>query len=339
MRLAIALPPVTANESAGLATLLADTHVMASVNLTCTTCTSLNPCARCRSIGRALRAAGHVVTQSSRYDALRAAAVGTYGFDACVVPVAADEHSIVDAAGALFNRVRVALVAEPGFRSASLPNNFKVIEEHDWSRSGFPVDWIAVAESSPRDLEETQTLEVLSVPPHDLDSARRRLKLVARQAQREIGAAGFPEEARLDLLATLEDEIAWAKMSGTCFGIVLVHIARKRTGRATTVSLDELLAFFRQRLIPVVRAGDVIAQGTDSLLVIVVEATPEQMTLAAGRIKKAVRRSMKDASKEKTLVASLGRITLGTAAFPTHGTTRAALLARATASAESIARE
>ena len=76
-----------------------------------------------------------------------------------------------------------------------------------------------------------------------------------------------------------------------------------------------------------------------SLLVIVVEATPEQMTLAAGRIKKAVRRSMKDASKEKTLVASLGRITLGTAAFPTHGTTRAALLARATASAESIARE
>ena len=320
--------------------MLADTHVMASVNLTCTTCTSLNPCARCRSIGRAIRAAGHVVTQSSRYDALRAAAVGTYGFDACVVPVAGHEHSVVDAAGALLSRVRVALVAEPGaFTPASLPNNLKVIEEHDWSRDGFPVDWISAVESSPRDVDDTQTFEELSVPPTDLDSARRRLKLIARQAQREIGAAGFPEEARLDLLASLEDEIAWAKMSGTSFGIVLVHIARKKTSRAATASLDEVLSFFRARIIPIVRAGDAIARGTDSLLVIVAEATDDEMTVAGSRIKKAVRKSLKDASKEKALSATLGRITLGTAAFPTHGTTRAALLARATAAAESIARE
>ena len=334
------MPPVIASEPAGLATLLADTHVMASVNLTCTTCTSLNPCARCRSIARALRAAGHVVTQSSRYDALRAAALGSYGFDACVVPVARHEHSVVDAAGALLSRARVALVAEPGaFTRASLPNNFAVIEEHDWPRNGFPVDWISATDSSSRDVEDTQTFEELSVPPTDLDSARRRLKLVARQAQREIGAAGFPDEAKLDLLAALEDEIAWAKMSGTGFGIVLVHIAKRKTGRAPTASLDQVLSFLRQRIAPVVRAGDALAQGTDSILVIVAEAAPDQMAVAASRIRKAVRKWLKDASKEKALSASLGRITLGAAAFPTHGTTRAALLARATASAEAIERE
>jgi len=334
------LPPVFADESAGLATLLADTHVMASVNLTCTTCTSRNLCVRCRSIGRTLRAAGHVITQSSRYDALRAAAVGTYAFDACIVPVAGHEHSVVDAAGVLLSRVRVALVSEPGALSpTSLPSNFKVIEEDDWWRNGFPVDWISAVEASPRDVEDTQTFEELSVPPSDLDSARRRLKLVARQAQREIGAAGFPEDARLDLLATLEDEIAWAKMSGTCFGTVLVHISRKRSVRAATSSFDEVLSFFRQRIIPVIRASDATAQGTDSLLVIVAEATGDEMMVAANRIKKAVRRSLKDASKEKALSASLGRVTLGAAAFPTHGTTRAALLARATASAEPITRE
>ena len=327
-------------ESAGLATLLADTCVMASVNLTCTTCTSLEPCGRCRSIARALRAAGNVVTQSSRYDALRAAAVGTYGFDACVLPVARHEHSIVDAAGALLSRVRVALVVEPGaFTQTSLPNNFQIVEEHNWSGNGFPVDWIATAKPSQHDVEDTRTFEELSVPPTDIDSARRRLKLVARQAQREIGAAGFPDEPRLDLLATLEDEIAWAKMSGTSFGIVLVHIARKKNGHPSSANPDDVLSFFRQRIAPLVRAGDVVAQGTDSLLVVVAEATPEQIAVAASRIKKAMRRWLKDAAKEKALSASLGRITLGAAAFPTHGTTRAALLARATASAEHVARD
>jgi GGDEF domain-containing protein len=312
---------------------------MASVNLTCTTCTSHDSCARCRSIVRALRAAGHVVTQSSRYDALRAATVGTYGFDACVLPVARHEHSIVDAAGALLNRVRVALVVDRGaFTKASLPTNFEVIEEHDWHRNGFPVDWIAAAEPRDGDIEETRTFEELSVPPADLDSARRRLKLVARKAQREIGAAGFPE-SRLDLLATLEDEISWAKMSGTSFGIVLVHIARKKNGRAPSASPDDALSFLRQRIAPFVRAGDVIAQGSDSLLVIIAEAALEQITVAAGRIRKAMRRWLKVATKEKAHSAPLGRITLGAAVFPVHGTTRAALLARATASAQPITRE
>ena len=314
--------------------------LMASVNLTCTTCTSLNPCARCRSITRTLRTAGHTITQSTRYDALRAAAVGTYGFDACVLPVARGERSVIDAAGALLRSVRVALVVEPGScATASLPNNFALIEEREWPRNGFPLEWITANEPPERDIEDTQTLEELLVPPSDLDSARRRLKLVARRAQREIGAAGFPEETRLDLLATLEDEIAWAKMSGTSFGIVLIHVARKKNGRAAAASLDEVLSFFRQRLGTVVRAGDAIAQGTDSVLVILAEATPDEMAVAAGRIKKAVRTTLKDATKNKTLSASLGRITLGAAAFPAHGTTRAALLARATASADSIARE
>jgi GGDEF domain-containing protein len=312
---------------------------MASVNLTCTSCTAADPCERCRSISRALRSAGHAITQSSRYDALRAATVGTYGFDACVLTVTRHERSIVDAAGALLGRARVALVVEPGaLAQTTIPKGFAVIEVNDWQRQPFPIDWISAAIVAQPDLEETRSFEEITVPPADIDSARRRLKLVAQRAQRDLGAAGFPQEARLDLLATLEDEVAWAKMSGGCFGLVLVHFAKKDAHRSSAAGTDELLAFFRRHIEPVVRASDVIAQGSDSLLVLVAEAAPDQTDVAASRIKKALRRALKEAERDKALTAALGRVTLGEAVYPSHGTTRAALLARATAAATTVAR-
>jgi GGDEF domain-containing protein len=310
---------------------------MASVNLTCTVCSAAAPCDRCAAVAKALRAAGHSITQSSRYDALRAAAVGTYGFDACVLPVARHEPAVIDAASALFGRTRVALVVEPGAPGpGELPEAFTVIEAADWHGLAFPTDWIAsTVATTPETDDDTRVLAELSVPATDVDLARRRLKGVARRVQRELGAAGFPEDAKLDLLATLEDEIAWAKMSGVCFGLVLVHVAKK-DGPSQAARVDRLLGSLRRQVSGVVRASDIVTQGSDSVAVIVAEAAADQTAVATSRIKKAVRRAFKDAAVRGEASSAVGRVTLGTAVYPTHGTTRAALLARAAAAATQV---
>ena len=59
-----------------------------------------------------LERAGYHVEHSTRYQALRAAASGTYGFDACIVPVGAEERAVVDAAVSLLGDRRLALVVE-----------------------------------------------------------------------------------------------------------------------------------------------------------------------------------------------------------------------------------
>ncbi|MDQ6767546.1 MAG: hypothetical protein M3Z41_07025 [Candidatus Eremiobacteraeota bacterium] len=309
---------------------------MASVNLTCPACDPADPCQRCRSIARALRAAGHSITQSSRYDALRAATVGAYGFDACVLPIANDERAIVDGAAVVLSRARVALVLEPGaLAQLFIPKDFVVVESVDWQHHPFPTQWVSNVVAAPQ-ADDTRVFEELSVPPAtDVDAARRRLKGVARRAQRDVAAAGFPGEGRLDLLATLEDEIAWAKMSGSCFGLVLVHVRRK-AGSTKAEHSERSLAVVRQHIEPVVRSSDVISQGSDSLLVIVGEAALDQTDTATSRIKKAIRKALKTAEDEKRMAQEVGRVTLGTAVYPTHGTTRAALLARATASGSTV---
>jgi len=306
---------------------------MASVNLTCSVCSADHPCDRCAACTRALRAAGHCITQSSRYDALRAAAVGTYGFDACVLPVARHEPALIDAASALLARTRVALLVEPGAPGvAALPEAFTVIETADWHGLTFPTDWVASTAATPPEPDhDTRVFAELSVPAADdtdVELARRRLKGMARRVQRELGAAGFPEDAKLDLLATLEDEIAWAKMSGVCFGLVLIHVAKK-DGSSKADGMERLLGALGQHVERVVRASDIVTQGSDSVAVIVAEAAADQTGVATSRIKKAVRKALKEAA---VLSSTVGRVTLGIAVYPTHGTTRAALLARAAAS-------
>ena len=306
---------------------------MASVNLTCTTCTADAPCERCRSITRALRSGGHAVTHSSRYEALRAAALGTYGFDACVLVVAPHEPSIVDAAQALLGSARVGLVVESGaLGQPRLPQNFSIIDAAEVARNTFPTAWVEGAHAPP-DQNETHSFTAPEAPQADLHSARYRLRAVARRAQRDLAAAGFAGEPRLDLLATLEDEIAWAKMSGACFGLVLVHVSREDDGAPAAV--EQLLSDVRQHVEQIIRASDVVAQGSDSIMVVLAEAAAEETLVAAGRIKKAVRKAHKASASEHGSQAAR-RLALGIAVYPTHGTTRTALLARATASAASL---
>jgi hypothetical protein len=313
---------------------------MALVNLTCASCDANEPCASCRSIAKALRAAGHSITQSSRYDALRAATVGTYGFEACILPIAPHERAIVDAARQVLDRARVALLVEPGGGSQmSIPSEFTVIESSDWRQRPFPTNWIA-APKSPRfgddstaESDETRLLGGLAIPADQLEPASRRLKGITARIRRDISAAGFPEGPRLDLLAALEDEIAWSKMSGSCFGLVLVVAPGKSSAPRDS---ERALAALKESICATARASDIISQGSDSLLVILAEAALEQTDVVAGRIKKAVRKAVRAAAGDELIAPALRHVRLGTSVYPTHGTTRAALLARATASAEPV---
>ena len=301
---------------------------MASVNLTCTLCGARSQCERCRSITRELRAAGHTVTPSSRYDALRMATVGAYGFDACILPIQPDEPSIIDAAVALLSRTKVGVVIDPALIGGrSLPVTFRVIDVAHVGRGAFPVDWIVTPVPIAADPHPTRQLEIHPPAQADVQTAHRRLKTVARRAQRELGAAGFAGEARLDLLAALEDEIAWAAASGSSFGLVLLHTTH--AGNATAADMEASLAQLRAQLARIIRSQDLVAQGTDSLLVIVSDAGPDDASVAATRVKKSLRRAQKDA--KNATVSS--RLSVGSAAYPAHGTTRAALLAHAMASA------
>jgi hypothetical protein len=277
------------------------------------------------------------VTPSSRYDALRAATVGAYGFDACVLAVLHNEPSIIDAAAALLARIRVGLITNPAFiGNRTLPSSFCVIDAALIGHAPFPTDWITRVPAALVDPHITQHVEIPAAMHADAHTAQRRLKGLARRAQRELGAVGFPGEPRLDLLAALEDEIAWASASDTGFGIVLIHVGHR--DNAPPAEIEKVLNHFETCLRGVVRSADTIAQGTDSLMALITEATPEGTSLVANRAKKAVRAAQKDAGRDKRLARFFDRITLGFAAYPSHGTTRASLLARATAAAISIER-
>lgn len=313
---------------------------MASVNLTCTNCTADSPCASCRAIARALRSAGHSVTRTSRYDTLRAATVGTYGFDACILQLAAHETPILDSATSLLARTRAAFVVEPGaLEHVKAPPGFTIIPAADWQNESFPTEWIAkplpndLTEAASED-EQTTQVEPRLLPLEQFGSARRRLKSLAARAQRELGAAGFGDDLRLDPLAVLEDEISWASASASAFGLVMIVVPRKSA--VASLHVESALAGLRELARTVVRSGDAIAQGSDSLLVILPEADEKQTALVATRLANKIRRARKGAASQKTLARAYRRVTVGTSVFPTHGLTRETLLARAAASAKPL---
>jgi hypothetical protein len=164
---------------------------MASVNLTCVDCGPARPCVSCRAIAKALRTAGHVVTQTSRYDALRAATVGRYGFDACVLPLGKQERSVLDAARSLLSKTRVGIIAlADSFREGDVPQGFTVIAAADWQTQPFPTEWIdgtsAVSSAVDQESDSTRLEPALQASAADIGVAKRRLKSLATRAQREL---------------------------------------------------------------------------------------------------------------------------------------------------------
>lgn len=310
---------------------------MASVNLTCVDCAPARPCLSCRAIGRTLRAAGHAVTQTSRYDALRAAMVGRYGFDACILPVGDQERSVVDASASLLAKTRVGIVAHPGMlESAGIPSGFTVIPVMDWQQHPFPTEWISAPRATPANPTEDDSTRVVRTPAETFEHAgvaKRRLKSLAARAQRELGSAGFSDD-RLDPLAALEDEIAWAAASASGFGLVLAIVPAK--SHSQPAGIERALTGLREIAKTVVRTSDAIAQGRESLLLIVSEAQEPDIAAVATRFAHHIRRAVKDSKTEKQLARAFRHVTIGVSAYPTHGISRETLLARATAAAKPV---
>lgn len=280
------------------------------------------------------------MTQTSRYDALRAAALGNYGFEAVILPVTIHEASIVDAAKELLARKRVALVVERDAPpQTSLPPGFFSITAADWAHHTFPTEWLETdaVSARPEPLappsadSETRVRPMPPIEAETMEVAQRRLRGLTTEARRRIGAAGFAD-ARLDAVATLEDEIAWASASASSFGLVLVILPAK-PARPSTVA-ERVLIALRQFLERAVRSSDAIAQGTDSILIVVSEADQAQTELVETRVKRALAKALKAAGRDRSLARAYKQMTVGMSVYPNDGQTRETLLARATATAK-----
>lgn len=309
-----------------------------TVNITCTTCDGRELCSPCRTAARVFAAAGHRVEHSSRYAALRAAAAGAYGFDACVVPVAAQERSIVDAATALLGDRRLAFVADDPAKIAAEAAGATVLRRAAFDSGAFDVTWLSKTLAMPAHQRIDEPVTV-AMPRAQLDvtddrrHATRRLKHVADVSRAAIATAGLAAAPRLDLLAVLDDEIAWARASDGIFGICLVHLpglSALRTGESP-VEADVRIADAAKTIAAAVRSSDIVSGRGDDFVVVLADAEDAGAKLAVDRIIAAIGESaIRLRPKAKTRARGFAAWGVGHAAFPTDGTSRESLLARAT---------
>lgn len=316
-----------------------------TVNITCSTCDGRDLCASCRSAARRFVAAGHRVEHSARYAALRAAAAGAYGFDACIVPVGPGERAIVDAAASLFADRRLAFVADdPASFATAAPPAVTVLTRTAFDAGAFDLGWLSstpAREPQPRD-DEPATV-AMPRPAVDFAEERRRatqrLKRVADASRAAVATAGLPATPRLDLLAVLDDEIAWAKASDGAFALCLVHLpslSALRQGESPA-DADERIVAAQAIVAAALRSSDVISGRGDDFVAVLADADGRGARLAADRIIAAVAASaLRPRAKGKARTRGFSAWGVGVAAFPGDGTTRESLLARATATLEQI---
>src|SRR5579864_5516049 len=185
-----------------------------TVNITCHVCDGRRLCEACRAAGRTLSSAGYRVEHSTRYAALRAAASGTYGFEACVVPVGPGERALADAAVALFSGRRLSIIADdPSMIGPQTAAAASVVPRSQYATGKIDLDWLTRTAPPGPSAEPT----TVAMPRTDTEAfvadrkiATRRLKRIADEARTSIAKAGLAEVPTLELFSVLEDEIAWA---------------------------------------------------------------------------------------------------------------------------------
>lgn len=329
-----------------------------TVNITCSDCDGRRLCEACRNAARSLTAAGYLVEHSTRYAALRAAASGTYGFEACVMPVAAHEHAIVEAAMILLRGKRLAFIRDDTSGSlGGFPQAGTVLERQRYAAGDLPLHWLTapllalITASSTASLstlapgaqiktsDETATLYG-GAPLQVADGIRatRRLKRLADSARATVARAGLESAPRLDMVAVLEDEVAWARASGVGFGMVLVHLpglAAAKPGEDMDRA-ESRLSSAAEIVSRAVRSSDVVAGHGDDFLVLLAEADEKGTQLAAQRISAEIASSSRRTGVKHRKGRGFAAWGIGCAAFPSDGAGRDALLAHATATLERI---
>jgi GGDEF domain-containing protein len=303
-----------------------------TVNVTCTDCDGAPPCGACAAAARAIAAAGFTVHHSSRYAALRAAASGTYGFDACIVPIGKGERAVADAAAIVLALKRVALVLDDGAaRPDGIPAHFTIVEKSAYEHGSLPTGWLTDTEPI-RTMDDTATRSIgkpLSIASDDQLRATRRVKTLAN-VQRERVAAIDGAPASLDMMAMLSDEVGWARASGLGFGLVLFHLGglaeRAAGGNADSVTHVAIAALRSSA-----RRGDVIAYKNDDFVVLLPEADAAGAVIAARRAAGTLAAGVPGLPAPPRKAKGLGAWSAGVAACPADGYSREALIARATA--------
>ena len=274
---------------------------------------------------------------------MRAAASGTYGFDACIVPVGAGERALADAAVALFSGRRLSIVADdPSMIGAQATAVASIVPRSAYATGNIDFAWLTRAVPSPPPHAEHTTVAMprpdteAVVANHDV--AVRRLKHVVDEARTSVAKADLPELPTLDLFSVLEDEIAWARASDGAFAIVLVHLHGVSAASGDAGAAERRLHDARDTIAKAVRGSDVMAGRGDDFLVVLSGADAAGARHAAGRIaKKLAAAALRDKTKTKRKRArGVGAWSVGVAAYPADGASRDVLLARATAACKPI---
>jgi len=303
-----------------------------TVNVTCTACDGAPPCGVCAAAAHSISAAGFTVHHSSRYAALRAAAAGTYGFDACVVPIGASERAVTDAVGIVLAAKRVALVLdEDATRPIGIPDHFAVLDRRAYEKGALPTAWLT-DRGPERSKDDTTTRPIDTaldgVADFDLRATRRVTTLV--HMQRERLAAVGDEAVPLDMMSVLEDEVAWARASELGFGLVLVHLGGL-TEQAGARNADAAIRSAVAALRSAARRGDSIGCTHDDLIVVLPEADPAGAAIVARRAAHVLAAGAQGLPARPRRTKGLAAWSAGVAACPADGSSGEALIARATA--------
>jgi GGDEF domain-containing protein len=303
-----------------------------TVNVTCTTCDGNPPCAACSAAAHSISGAGFTVHHSSRYAALRAATVGTYRFDACVVPIGTGERAIADAAGILLASKRVTLVLDDGAaRPVGIPAHFATVERRAYEAGALPIGWLT--DQLPRQpADDTSTRTIAAPLPGSHDDTLRATRRVTTLAhvQRERIATIDEGPVALDMMAVIEDEVGWARASGLGFGLVLLHLGGL-TERSGTSDIELAIASVVTALRGVARRGDAIACKNDDFVVLLPEADAAGAAIAARRAARTLVAGALGLPARPRRAKGLAAWSAGVAACPADGFSREALIARATA--------
>ncbi len=294
---------------------------MFTVNMTCTICDGRRLCAACRAVARTMRAAGYEVVHSSRYEALRAAAAGTYGFDACIIPIAAREEAVLNAAGALMESKRVALIVDGDSPPvASLPQRFSVLKRSEYEAGILPTQWLG-ATNSMQGPGEGPTVD-------DRALATRRLMAFVKAANSSGGRMSDEATSPPDLIAALDDEITWAQVANIGFSIVYVHVGRpSRHNRQGAEPDHQARPALLSATAGGVRRADTIAVRNDEILIILHEVDAQGAAHVVARVSNALAKAALDGAPSSAKRRGTNLVRIAAATFGQDGTSREALLA------------
>ena len=259
------------------------------------------------------------------------------------MPVLASERAVIDAAAYLFSGKRLALVVDGSMVNGDPPPGVAIVPAAAFAAGAFDLGWLDAPllpmPSAPPDEETARFTGPGARSEVDIAVASRRVKRAADAARVSLATDGLAIPPRLDLIAVIEDEIAWARASGTGFGIVLAHsqgVATQRTkdgAAAADARVREAVAL----LASAARSSDTVAGSGDEFVIVLPEAGLDGAREVARRVARAALRAQLHGAKRQR-AGKGGGWRIASASFPQDGATRDALLAKATASLTEIER-